>query len=428
MSKKNIFTVGGTVQAGEGIYIPRQADDQLLEFCREGAFSYILTPRQMGKSSLMLSTAERLKTEGILLVTIDLQQLGTQLNAEQWYLGILTSIEDSLSLKTDVLQWWSDNQHLGMTHRLTQFFQNVLLKERNEQIIIFIDEIDTTLSLDFTDDFFIAIRYLYNARADIPEFKRLSFVLIGVATPSDLICDPQRTPFSIGRRVDLSDFTVDEAKPLIRGFELPTEKAEKVLGWVMSWTGGHPYLTQKLCATIAAANGRDWTEQDIDAIVARTFFDVTSEEDHNLQFVRDMLTRRVPQELARDTLITYREIYQDKKPVLDEEQSIVKNHLKLSGVVKRKNRHLQLRNSIYREVFNLDWIKEYLPIDWMKRIKRLLFVLVSSLILTTLVNLTIMTFRSRQEATAQRIRAEKLKHEADSLRQIVEDSTRAIQK
>lgn len=428
MANKNIFTIGGTVQAGEGIYIPRHADDQLLDLCREGAFSYILTPRQMGKSSLMLRTAERLKSEGISSVTIDLQEMGTQSNAEQWYLGILTRIEDALSLETDVLQWWSDNQHLGMTHRLTQFFRNVLLTERSEQIIIFIDEIDTTLSLDFTDDFFIAIRYLYNGRADIPAFKRLSFVLIGVATPGDLIADPQRTPFNIGRRVDLSDFTLDEARPLTSGFQMPLAQAEQVLSWVLSWTGGHPYLTQKLCAAIAVADRQDWTESDIDAMVARTFFDVTSEEDHNLQFVRDMLTKQAPQGLERDTLITYREIYQDKKPVLDDEQSIVKNHLKLSGVVKRKNRNLQLRNAIYREVFNLAWIKEHLPIDLLKRLRRIFALLVLSIVLITiLAGTTWWAIESRKEANRQKTIAEIQKLKAERQQKIAEDSTLAAQ-
>lgn len=429
MAKKNIFTVGGTVQAGEGIYIPRQADEELLALCREGTFAYVLTPRQMGKSSLMHRTAERLKEQGIVPVTIDLQPMGTQLNAEQWYLGILTTIEDALMLETDVLQWWNNNQHLGMTHRLTQFFQTVLLKEIKEQIIIFIDEIDTTLSLGFTDDFFIAIRYLYNARADIPEFKRLSFVLIGVATPGDLIADPQRTPFNIGRRVDLSDFTFEEAKPLAAGFDLPSDKAEQLLQWVIKWTGGHPYLTQRLCYAIAAEDGREYTELDIDRIVTTTFFDVTSEEDHNLQFVRDMLTKRAPEGMERDTLITYREIYQDKKPVIDEEQSIVKNHLKLSGIVKRKDQLLYLRNSIYREVFNLDWIKEHLPIDLLKRLRRVLVLLVLSIVLAIiLAGITWWAVESRKEANRQRGFAEIQKQEAEKQRKIAEDSTKAAQK
>ena len=116
-----------------------------------------------------------------------------------------------------MVSWWQSQAHLGLTQRLTMFFQKVLLAEVAEPVIIFVDEIDSTLSLRFTDDFYAAIRYLYNARALVKEFRRLSFVLIGVATPSDLISDPERTPFNIGQRVDLTDFTFEEALPLADG-------------------------------------------------------------------------------------------------------------------------------------------------------------------------------------------------------------------
>ncbi|MEM6353197.1 MAG: hypothetical protein AAF766_20780, partial [Cyanobacteria bacterium P01_D01_bin.14] len=68
----SIYTTGGTVQAGGGIYLSRRADDELLQLCREGQFAYVLTSRQMGKSSLMVQTAERLEEEGITSIIIDL--------------------------------------------------------------------------------------------------------------------------------------------------------------------------------------------------------------------------------------------------------------------------------------------------------------------------------------------------------------------
>ncbi|WP_292731365.1 AAA-like domain-containing protein [Nostoc sp. JL31] len=189
MGNPTIYTVGGTVQAGGGIYIPRQADEELLGLCRSAIFAYVLTPRQMGKSSLMVRTAQTLTDEGICSVIVDLQELGANVTAEQWYFGFLVKLEDQLMFDTDVVSWWQENEHLGVSQRLTQFFEKVLLAEVEGQVVIFVDEIDSTLSLDFTDDFFIAIRYLYVARATNPEFGRLSFVLMGVATPGDLIRD-----------------------------------------------------------------------------------------------------------------------------------------------------------------------------------------------------------------------------------------------
>jgi hypothetical protein len=123
----NMYAVGGDVQASDGIYIPREADDELLALCRAGTFGFVLTPRQMGKSSLMKHTVERLDGEDVRTVIIDLTQIGTNVNAEQWYLGLLSAIEDQLALKTDALEWWDENKHLGMTQRLTDFFRKVMV-------------------------------------------------------------------------------------------------------------------------------------------------------------------------------------------------------------------------------------------------------------------------------------------------------------
>jgi tetratricopeptide (TPR) repeat protein len=368
MPDKVIYTVGGTVQASGGTYISRDADEELLRSCRAGEFCYVLTARQMGKSSLMVATKERLATEGIHSVEIDLTEMGSKLSgltAEQWYLGLMDLIVNQLDLDIDYMAWWDERAHLGPTQRLSQFLRQVMLEQVSEPVVIFIDEIDSTLNLDFTDDFFAAIRACYNARASDPAFKRLSFVLLGVATPTDLISDPQRTPFNIGRRVDLADFTERQAIPLADGLGLPPVEAGQILTWILDWTEGHPYLTQRLCAAAADSPTRTWDAAAVEKLVEKTFLGEQSAQDHNLRFVRDMLTQRAPDKAA--VLKTYRRIHADKA-VLDEERSLVKMHLKLSGVVKRKEGNLAIRNRIYDQVFNQEWIGQNMPRDWARRI------------------------------------------------------------
>src|SRR5262249_15717870 len=124
-----VFTTGGTVQAGDGYYVERQADQVLLSLCRQGTFAYVLTARQMGKSSLMMRTVEHLVLENIRSVVIDLNGIGTQLTPGQWYLGLLEPIQEQLDLATNAETWWQDNAHLGFTQRLTRFFEQVVLKE-----------------------------------------------------------------------------------------------------------------------------------------------------------------------------------------------------------------------------------------------------------------------------------------------------------
>lgn len=365
-----IYTVGGTVQANaQGLYIPRQADQDLLQLCRDSTFAYVLTPRQMGKSSLMMRTAETLYEEGIQAVVIDLTQIGTNLSAEQWYLGLLTTITDQLMLSVNVYRWWQERHYLGVTQRLSQFFEQVLISATTDPVVIFIDEIDTTLTLGFADDFYAAIRGLSVARARQSELRRLSFVLIGVATPSDLIQDAKRTPFNVGERVELTDFTQVEALPMATGLGLDSPQAEQVLGWVLKWTGGHPYLTQRLCKALVNGGIQDWREADVNRMVHRTFLGEESEKDNNLQFVRDMLTKRAPLGEGDEVLKTYREVRRNKTTVKEEEQSLVKSHLKLAGVVRKDGEVLKNRNLIYQTVFDNKWIQKHLPESLWQRLK-----------------------------------------------------------
>src|SRR5262249_31221073 len=115
------------------------------------------------------------------------------------------------------------------------------------RLVIFIDEIDIVRSLPFsTDEFFAAIRQCYNRRTQDREFERLTFCLLGVASPSDLIRDTRLTPFNIGRRIQLTDFTYEEARILAVGLEVgdartpgrPAKEAHALLKRVLHWTGG----------------------------------------------------------------------------------------------------------------------------------------------------------------------------------------------
>jgi len=356
MTNQTIYTVGGTVQAGGGIYIPRKADDDLLTLCRAGELAFILSSRQVGKSSLMVRTARQLESEGIHSVMIDLSAIGVKISQDEWYLGILNEIATTLNLEADIFAWWAQYAGLGPAQKLSNFFRDVLLKEINERVVLFFDEIDSTLSIPFADDFFAALRAVYNARATTPDFKRLSFVLVGVATPSDLISDSKRTPFNIGQRVDLNDFTLDEAMPFAQGLG---ENAKHILTWIFDWTGGHPYLTQRLCAHLSKSElNSDLQAETVASAVEQLFIGEDGQHDNNLQFVRDMLVKRSPD--ARRVLLTYKDIRTGKK-VADDERSIIKAHLKISGVVNRQAGQLVTRNRIYERAFDPKWIKDNTP-------------------------------------------------------------------
>jgi WD40 repeat protein len=357
------FVTGGTLLPDAPCYVERRADAELFDSLRNGEFCYILTARQMGKSSLMVRTARRLREAGVAAVVVDLTARGQNLSPEQWYFGQLTSIAVQLDCEEAVEEYWYDTARRdhGPLQRWQGAFAECILPHCPGRIVVFIDEIDIVRSLGFnTDEFFMAIREFYNRRTHDARFERLTFCLLGVATPSSLIEDARVTPFNIGRRVELTDFTPTEAAALRVGLSHGGREAvsARLLARVLHWTGGHPYLTQALCRAVAADAGAVG-ERDVDRHCHALFFTPGARDaDNNLIFVQDRLLRA--DEDVAGTLTTYAKIRAGG--TVYEAETPHAPALRLSGICGRDDRgRLRVRNRVYQTVFDPAWVRRALP-------------------------------------------------------------------
>lgn len=371
------YQIGGTLTNYDPTYVVRQADGELYQALQRGEFCYAFNTRQMGKSSLLVRTKKRLRQDGHQCLTLDMTNVGTEMiTPQQWYKGILGELVSGLQTDTpfefsmaDLHAWWQQQGDIPLVQRLSRFLRDVLLQQLpHQRLFIMVDEIDSVLALPFAvDDFFALVRYCYNQRALDADFQRITFALFGVATPADLIQDKTRTPFNIGHGVTLNGFSLAEATHLADGLAVGKRHPKTALQAILDWTGGQPFLTQKLCQLVTfvsqepTARENSLTLSDPDWVAQIVQYRIidhweSQDEPEHLRTIRDRILRNEPR-AGRLLGLHQKLLAGDPIPTDD---SLEQTELLLSGLVIQHQDTLRIRNPIYAAVFNQAWVTQQL--------------------------------------------------------------------
>ncbi|MDZ8238273.1 MAG: CHASE2 domain-containing protein [Nostoc sp. ChiQUE01a] len=353
------YQTGGSLHLDSLSYVVRQADDELYEGLVAGEYCYVLNSRQMGKSSLRIRTMNRLKAVGVTCAEIELSGIGSQqITQQQWYGGIIQELVSGFGLSVNRRQWLRERDDLSPVQQLSEFLEEILLAQIHEKIVIFIDEIDSVLGLKFcTDEFFSLIRHCYEKRATNSNYRRLCFALLGVATPSDLIQDQHSAPFNIGRAIELKGFELSESQALASGLVGKAANPTAVLKEVLQWTAGQPFLTQKLCWSIAISTefipeGKEFgsVKQIVESRILKNW--EAQDEPEHLRTIRDRILRHARS--REKVLRLYQRILQQGKVVPKNDPEYLE--LRLSGLVIKRQGCFEVFNRIYQSVFDRQWV------------------------------------------------------------------------
>jgi subtilisin-like proprotein convertase family protein len=346
------FVVGGPVQPERPCYVERAADLRLLDALRAKRLCCVLGPVAIGKSSLLHRAARTLRAAGTLVAMVALERIaergGEAPNAALRLVAERVAAE--LKLDVDVGAWWAARG--SSDHgRLVEFFWQVVLTNTTAPVAVLFDDFDA--ALPFAAQLLDAVRACYARRSREPDFGRLAFALAGSLTPRAL--EQASADFRVAEAeiIEPEDFTAEQSYRLAVAFGGEQELAQALMDRIRAWTGGHPYLTQRVARGAARKGGRF---EDVERVVREQLLasDAAS-RDPVLAHVRARLAE--PVRPARRAARLLRKLAAGGTAA-EPDDAAVAERLWLSGAVHvDAERQFRVRNRIIRELVAAGWLK-----------------------------------------------------------------------
>lgn len=238
-------TPGGAVKLDDRLYIRREADAQLArEIIKRGTTTTIRAPRQTGKTSLLIRGLLDARRCDFKEIHLDLQGVNQEVltSIDSFYQYLTYYVSKKLKLDTyhRIDEIW---QSPGTPNdKLTEFIENYVLPVSDNPILFAIDEADRLLYEDFSEDFFGLLRSWHNRRAMDDRWNTFNIVLVISTEPSLLIRDVRQSPFNVGLKLALEDFSQEQVRELNIRHNSPLNETQ--ISDMMFLLGGHPYLTR----------------------------------------------------------------------------------------------------------------------------------------------------------------------------------------
>lgn len=329
------------------LYIERSADRQVKSILEDmGRPGYVLVSRQMGKTNLLINARRKYANDEDRFVYVDLSNLFE--NETQCFRNIIdTAIETNLDvfseLEIKIRQYRIENSELP-AHKQHEKELRLLLNSIKGKLIIILDEIDALTKVDYSDRIFSQIRSIYFARTNYEEFCRLSYLLSGVVEPSELIKDPKISPFNIGEKIFLNDFSKSEFNTFILKAGLNSLN-EIIKNRIFYWTNGNPRLTWDLCCIIEDNIEAIFDETSIDSLVKLHY--LTAFDKPPIDNIREIVKK---DSLIQDALI---EIEYGKGDVISDN---IKQKLYLAGIINYTENDVKIKNRIIKESISSQWV------------------------------------------------------------------------
>src|SRR5262245_31675649 len=246
--------IGGAVPLDSEFYIVRTADEEFRAAITRGdSIVLVKGARQGGKPALLARGLQQARQAGATVVLTDFQNLSANYleSIEKLMLALAKSFADQLDLDIYPNQIWDADLSPGVN--LERYLRRGVLQQIASPMVWGLDEVDRLFSCDFGSEVFGLFRSWHNKRALDPEgpWRRLTLA-IAYATEAHLfITDLNQSPFNVGTRLALEDFSFDQVAELNRRYGSPLRHQADVARYYRLLSG-HPYLVRRGLYEMAA--------------------------------------------------------------------------------------------------------------------------------------------------------------------------------
>jgi hypothetical protein len=239
---------GGGMPLDSKFYLERQVDqDFQTAIQRRDSILLLKGPRQVGKTSLLARGLQKAREAGIIVLLTDFQKLiEAQLQSLDTFfiaLGEMLADQVNSDVYPEDFKKWRPNRAPNMNFDL--YFKSEILGKSNKPILWGIDEADRLFLCDFSSEVFALFRTWHNERALNPATpcSRLTLAIAYATETYLLIKDQNQSPFNVGTKLFLEDFTPQQLADLNQRYGSPLKNSKEITQF-HQFVGGQPYLVR----------------------------------------------------------------------------------------------------------------------------------------------------------------------------------------
>ncbi len=333
--KTSLEDLEGQVPLDSLFYIEQQLElDPYQEILKTGSLLRIIAPSKRGKTSLMARILDFGQAQDYHTVRLSLHRAGTNIfsSEEKFMRWFCASVTQQLQLESKLDDYC--NEDMGSLLNCTLYFQNYLLAEINDPLILAIDEINQLFEYpELARNFLSLLGSWHQETKDIAVWQKLRLIIVHT-TDLNIPLALSKSLFDVGLVIELPTFTQEEAIDLANRCGLKLLASE--LEGVMELTGGFPYLLRLLFDHCASHNIA--VKKILENTICETHFY------HQHMHEQFWLLRE-----HANLMDTFKKVLTADSPIELEIESALK--LKSLGLVHMQGIHATVSCGLYRDYF-----------------------------------------------------------------------------